>query len=232
MRQEHMAGLFSGAGGVLFVRPGLRLWSLTRGSVKYSRGDTGHGGGLGWTASSCELLHLQAVLLCTIVTTGRDDHARSCHFFPHQVKSHRCVSAESGAYDGTRWKGHGVGDHHGLSVCSCETPLSPITFLCCCCCRHPSAFALMGKKRLFRRLEEVLVMGMRLTEGISHKVSYSPKVTVMFRSRGEGRRQRFCVYFLQHWALFSPQLGLRDVFGASMDVRDFLKSGRLILDHR
>lgn len=75
-------------------------------------------------------------------------------------------------------------------------------------------------------------MGMRMTEGISHKVSYSPKVTVMFRSRGEGKRQSFCVYFLQHWALFSPQLGLRDVFGASMDVRDFLKSGRLILDHR
>lgn len=53
-------------------------------------------------------------------------------------------------------------------------------------------------------LEEVLVMGMRMTEGISHK----------------------------HWALFSPQLGLRDVFGASIDVQDFLKSGRLILDHR
>lgn len=89
-----MAGLFSGAGGVLFVRPGLRLWSLTRGSVKYSRGDTGHGGGLGWTASSCELLHLQAVLLCTIITTGRDDHARSCHFFPPPSEKSR-VSAES-----------------------------------------------------------------------------------------------------------------------------------------
>lgn len=87
-----MAGLFSGAGEVLFVRPGLRLWSLTCGSVKYSRGDTGHGGGLSWTISSCELLHLQAVLLCTIMT-GCDDHARSCHF--HQVKSHRYVSAES-----------------------------------------------------------------------------------------------------------------------------------------
>ncbi|XP_003964747.1 radical S-adenosyl methionine domain-containing protein 1, mitochondrial isoform X1 [Takifugu rubripes] len=53
-------------------------------------------------------------------------------------------------------------------------------------------------------LEEVLVMGMRMTEGISHK----------------------------HWALFSPQLGLRDVFGTSLDVQDFLKSRRLILDHR
>lgn len=60
--QEHMAGLLSGAGKVPFVRPGLRLWSLTCGSVKYSSGDTGHGGGLSWTILSCELLHLQAVV--------------------------------------------------------------------------------------------------------------------------------------------------------------------------
>uniref|UniRef100_H3CYK7 Radical S-adenosyl methionine domain-containing protein n=1 Tax=Tetraodon nigroviridis TaxID=99883 RepID=H3CYK7_TETNG len=53
-------------------------------------------------------------------------------------------------------------------------------------------------------LEEVLAMGMRTTEGISH----------------------------EHWALFSPQLGLRDVFGASVDVQDYLRSGRLILDPR
>ncbi|XP_029692742.1 radical S-adenosyl methionine domain-containing protein 1, mitochondrial isoform X2 [Takifugu rubripes] len=59
-------------------------------------------------------------------------------------------------------------------------------------------------QRGFLQLEEVLVMGMRMTEGISHK----------------------------HWALFSPQLGLRDVFGTSLDVQDFLKSRRLILDHR
>lgn len=63
VRQEHMAGLFSGAGEVLLVRPGLRLWSPTCGCVKYSRGDTGRGGGLNWTTSSCELLHVQAVLL-------------------------------------------------------------------------------------------------------------------------------------------------------------------------
>lgn len=75
-------------------------------------------------------------------------------------------------------------------------------------------------------------MGMRMTEGISHKVSYFLKVTVMFRSQSEKRSKTFCVYFLQHWALFSPQLGLRDVFGASIDVQDFLKRERLILDHR
>lgn len=75
-------------------------------------------------------------------------------------------------------------------------------------------------------------MGMRMTEGISHKVSYSLKVKVLLRSQREKRSQSFCVYFLQHWALFSPQLGLRDAFGSSIDVQDFLKSGRLILDHR
>lgn len=94
-----------------------------------------------------------------------------------------------------------------------------------CCC--PSEFALI-EKHLFHRLEEVLVMGMRMTEGISHKVSYSLIVKVIFRRP----KISICVYFLQHWALFSPQLGLRDVFGTSIDVQDFLKSGRLILDHR
>ncbi|XP_037649573.1 radical S-adenosyl methionine domain-containing protein 1, mitochondrial isoform X1 [Sebastes umbrosus] len=53
-------------------------------------------------------------------------------------------------------------------------------------------------------LEEVLVMGMRMTEGINHK----------------------------HWELFSPQLGLHDVFGSSSDVKELLQSGRLILDDR
>lgn len=42
-------------------------------------------------------------------------------------------------------------------------------------------------KHLFHRLEEVLVMGMRMTEGISHKVSYSLKVKVIFRSRSKKR---------------------------------------------
>ncbi|XP_008327613.1 radical S-adenosyl methionine domain-containing protein 1, mitochondrial isoform X2 [Cynoglossus semilaevis] len=53
-------------------------------------------------------------------------------------------------------------------------------------------------------LEEVLVMGMRMTEGISHK----------------------------HWELFSPQLSLRDVFGTSTRVRELLQNGQLILDDR
>ncbi|XP_042247963.1 radical S-adenosyl methionine domain-containing protein 1, mitochondrial [Thunnus maccoyii] len=53
-------------------------------------------------------------------------------------------------------------------------------------------------------LEEVLVMGMRMTEGITHK----------------------------HWQLFSPQLGLHEIFGTSTDVQEFLQSGQLILDDR
>ncbi|XP_076609746.1 radical S-adenosyl methionine domain-containing protein 1, mitochondrial [Chaetodon auriga] len=53
-------------------------------------------------------------------------------------------------------------------------------------------------------LEEVLVMGMRMTEGIDHK----------------------------HWELFSPQLSLSEVFGTSTDVQEWLQSGRLVLDDR
>uniref|UniRef100_UPI0037E9396B radical S-adenosyl methionine domain-containing protein 1, mitochondrial n=1 Tax=Semicossyphus pulcher TaxID=241346 RepID=UPI0037E9396B len=53
-------------------------------------------------------------------------------------------------------------------------------------------------------LEEVLVMGMRMTEGIHHK----------------------------HWELFSPELSLYEIFGASIDSQEFLQSGRLILDDR
>ncbi|GAA6218201.1 radical S-adenosyl methionine domain-containing protein 1, mitochondrial [Lates japonicus] len=53
-------------------------------------------------------------------------------------------------------------------------------------------------------LEEVLVMGMRMIEGINHK----------------------------HWELFSPQLGLHEVFGKSTDVQELLQSGQLILDDR
>ncbi|XP_023260095.1 radical S-adenosyl methionine domain-containing protein 1, mitochondrial isoform X1 [Seriola lalandi dorsalis] len=53
-------------------------------------------------------------------------------------------------------------------------------------------------------LEEVLVMGMRMTEGINHK----------------------------HWELFSPQLCLHEVFGTSTDVRELLQNGQLILDDR
>ncbi|XP_054463302.1 radical S-adenosyl methionine domain-containing protein 1, mitochondrial, partial [Anoplopoma fimbria] len=53
-------------------------------------------------------------------------------------------------------------------------------------------------------LEEVLVMGMRMTDGINHK----------------------------HWEMFSPQLGLHEVFGSSRDVQELLLSGQLILDDR
>ncbi|XP_062264765.1 radical S-adenosyl methionine domain-containing protein 1, mitochondrial isoform X1 [Platichthys flesus] len=53
-------------------------------------------------------------------------------------------------------------------------------------------------------LEEVLVMGMRMTEGIDHK----------------------------HWEVFSPQMGLHEVFGASTDVQELLQRGLLILDER
>uniref|UniRef100_A0A3P8S4Z5 Radical S-adenosyl methionine domain-containing protein n=1 Tax=Amphiprion percula TaxID=161767 RepID=A0A3P8S4Z5_AMPPE len=53
-------------------------------------------------------------------------------------------------------------------------------------------------------LQEVLVMGMRKTRGISHK----------------------------HWELFSPEMGLCEIFGASMDVQELVQSGQLILDDR
>ncbi|KAI5091021.1 radical S-adenosyl methionine domain-containing protein 1, mitochondrial precursor, partial [Silurus meridionalis] len=53
-------------------------------------------------------------------------------------------------------------------------------------------------------LEEVLVMGLRLTEGISHK----------------------------HWAAFSPEVNLHQVLGASADVQKLQQRGFLILDDR
>uniref|UniRef100_A0A8C8DKL1 Radical S-adenosyl methionine domain-containing protein n=1 Tax=Oryzias sinensis TaxID=183150 RepID=A0A8C8DKL1_9TELE len=53
-------------------------------------------------------------------------------------------------------------------------------------------------------LEEVLVMGMRMAEGISHK----------------------------HWDVFCPQLGLREVFSESIRVQELLQGGQLILDDR
>uniref|UniRef100_A0A3Q2YRI9 Radical S-adenosyl methionine domain-containing protein n=1 Tax=Hippocampus comes TaxID=109280 RepID=A0A3Q2YRI9_HIPCM len=51
-------------------------------------------------------------------------------------------------------------------------------------------------------LEEVLVMGLRMTEGITH----------------------------EHWQLFSPQLTLCDIFNSSTDVQEFLRCGHLTLD--
>ncbi|XP_029294501.1 radical S-adenosyl methionine domain-containing protein 1, mitochondrial isoform X2 [Cottoperca gobio] len=53
-------------------------------------------------------------------------------------------------------------------------------------------------------LEEVLVMGMRMTQGINPK----------------------------HWESFSPHLGLHEVFGTSSDVQELIRSGQLILDDR
>ncbi|XP_029363429.1 radical S-adenosyl methionine domain-containing protein 1, mitochondrial [Echeneis naucrates] len=53
-------------------------------------------------------------------------------------------------------------------------------------------------------LEEVLVMGMRMTQGINHN----------------------------HWALFSPQMNLQEVFGTTSDVHQLLQKGYLILDDR
>uniref|UniRef100_A0A3B3V4Z1 Radical S-adenosyl methionine domain-containing protein n=1 Tax=Poecilia latipinna TaxID=48699 RepID=A0A3B3V4Z1_9TELE len=53
-------------------------------------------------------------------------------------------------------------------------------------------------------LEEVLVMGMRMTMGISHK----------------------------HWELFSPELSLLEIFGGSLVVQELLQRGQLILDDR
>ncbi|XP_037544348.1 radical S-adenosyl methionine domain-containing protein 1, mitochondrial [Nematolebias whitei] len=53
-------------------------------------------------------------------------------------------------------------------------------------------------------LEEVLVMGMRMTEGINHK----------------------------HWTLFSPESGLHKTFGASVGFKELQQSGHLILDDR
>ncbi|KAM6905129.1 radical S-adenosyl methionine domain-containing protein 1, mitochondrial [Xenentodon cancila] len=53
-------------------------------------------------------------------------------------------------------------------------------------------------------LEEVLVMGMRMTKGINHK----------------------------HWELFSPQMDLHKIFGTSVGVQELLQSGQLILDNR
>lgn len=53
-------------------------------------------------------------------------------------------------------------------------------------------------------LEEVLVMGLRMTGGISH----------------------------QHWAEFSPEANLHQVLGASADVQDLQRRDVLILDDR
>ncbi|XP_008414327.1 radical S-adenosyl methionine domain-containing protein 1, mitochondrial isoform X1 [Poecilia reticulata] len=53
-------------------------------------------------------------------------------------------------------------------------------------------------------LEEVLVMGMRMTTGINHK----------------------------HWEMFSPELSLLEIFGGSLVVQELLQSGQLILDDR
>ncbi|KAM9780038.1 radical S-adenosyl methionine domain-containing protein 1, mitochondrial [Neosynchiropus ocellatus] len=53
-------------------------------------------------------------------------------------------------------------------------------------------------------LQEVLVMGLRMTDGITH----------------------------EHWNLFSPVSGLHEVFGASTEVTDLILNGQLLLDQR
>lgn len=53
-------------------------------------------------------------------------------------------------------------------------------------------------------LEEVLAMGLRTDEGVTH----------------------------QHWQRFEPPLTLWDVFGASGEVKELLARGLLLLDHR
>ncbi|XP_056144410.1 radical S-adenosyl methionine domain-containing protein 1, mitochondrial [Lampris incognitus] len=53
-------------------------------------------------------------------------------------------------------------------------------------------------------LEEVLVMGLRMTEGITHK----------------------------HWKGFSPEADLQTVFGGSVDDQELLSNGQLVLDDR
>lgn len=86
-------------------------------------------------------------------------------------------------------------------------------------------------------------MGLRMTDGIDHKVnsfsltradsvSSSGPLEVMLSVQYVLRNESFVFVSLQHWELFSPQLGLRDVFDNSTNVRDLLKSGRLILDDR
>ncbi|XP_053707357.1 radical S-adenosyl methionine domain-containing protein 1, mitochondrial [Synchiropus splendidus] len=53
-------------------------------------------------------------------------------------------------------------------------------------------------------LQEVLVTGLRMTDGITQ----------------------------QHWDLFSPESGLHEVFGASTEVNDLILNGQLLLDER
>uniref|UniRef100_A0AAV2KI17 Radical S-adenosyl methionine domain-containing protein n=1 Tax=Knipowitschia caucasica TaxID=637954 RepID=A0AAV2KI17_KNICA len=58
--------------------------------------------------------------------------------------------------------------------------------------------------RPYELIEEVLVMGMRMTNGITHK----------------------------HWQCFSPHFNLHHVFGSSPSVQGLLQSGNLVLDER
>lgn len=53
-------------------------------------------------------------------------------------------------------------------------------------------------------LDEVLAMGMRMTQGITHK----------------------------HWRYFCPHISLQEAFGSSPDVQGLIHSGKLILDER
>lgn len=66
LEQERTDGLSPWGREVLHVKPGLRPWSLTCGSVKSSRGGMGHGGGSSWAILNCELFHLQAAAFCLV----------------------------------------------------------------------------------------------------------------------------------------------------------------------
>lgn len=58
------------------------------------------------------------------------------------------------------------------TFCPCEALLSNhlLTLLCPCYFQSVVAMNFSYERCLFCRLEEVLVMGMRMTEGITHKV--------------------------------------------------------------
>lgn len=154
-----------------FARPERRLWSLTSGSVKYSRGGTGHGGGFNSALSNCELLHSQAGVLYLVMTVCiYSDYTRGRLPFPQSLspcEMHQLCISQSADFDLTQKRSVGGRFDMCLSFqtfCSCETPSLDhfLTVLV-----KPSSLC---DESLFDRLEEMLVMGMRLTEGINHKV--------------------------------------------------------------
>lgn len=161
LTQEHMGGLFLWGREVLFERPGPRLWSLTCGSVKCGIGDTGRGGGFSLAILNCTPLHFQA-----------ETDAQKCS------EHEKCSSEiwDSPQCNLSHWA---LRPWHmclfSQTFCPCEMLLwdlysGLLLFLFCPCC---SVFSLSYERCLLGRLEEVLVMGMRMTEGINHKVKHT-----------------------------------------------------------